>query len=122
MDVVLEYLTTQASQLEDDKSKARLERLIVDMRSLLGLGGGTITELFERHKGSLSRPLLLFCLREHCKDLLEFSHPLLSNAEYLLAGVLFGVRDGWLRLACEMRNQAFSAFVMYRMACFAHKK
>lgn len=122
MDVVLEYLTTQASQLEDDKSKARLERLIVDMRSLLGLGGGTITELFERHKGSLSRPLLLFCLREHCKDLLEFSHPLLSNAEYLLAGVLFGVRDGWLRLPCEMRNQAFSAFVMYRMACFAHKK
>lgn len=122
VDVALEYLAAQAEQLEDDKSKSRLDRLISDMRSLLGLGGGTITELFERHKGSLSRPLLLFCLREHCKDLLEFSHPLLSNAEHLLAGILFGVRDGWLRLPCEMRNQALSAYAMYRMACFAHQK
>lgn len=122
VDVALEYLAAQAAQLEDDKSKSRLERLIVDMRSLLGLGGGTITELFERHKGSLSRPLLLFCLREHCKDLLEFSHPLLSDAEHLLAGILFGVRDGWLRLPCEMRNQALSAYVMYRMASVAHQK
>lgn len=122
VDVALEYLAAQAAQLEDDKSKSRLDRLIVDMRSLLGLGGGTITELFERHKGSLSRPLLLFCLREHCKDLLEFSHPLLSDAEHLLAGILFGVRDGWLRLPCDMRNQALSAYAMYRMACFAHQK
>lgn len=122
VDVALEYLAAQAEQLEDDKSKSRLERLTVDMRSLLGLGGGTITELFERHKGSLSRPLLLFCLREHCKDLLEFSHPLLSDAEHLLAGILFGVRDGWLRLPCEMRNQALSAYVMYRMASVAHQK
>ena len=122
VEVALEYLAAQAEQLEDDKSKSRLDRLISDMRSLLGLGGGTITELFERHKGSLSRPLLLFCLREHCKDLLEFSHPLLSNAEHLLAGILFGVRDGWLRLPCEMRNQALSAYAMYRMACFAHQK
>lgn len=122
VDVVLEYLTTQASQLADDKSKSRLERLTVDMRSLLGLGGGTITELFERHKGSLSRPLLLFCLREHCTDLLEFSHPLLGDAEYLLAGILFGVRDGWLRLPSEMRNQSLSAYVMYRMASAAHQK
>lgn len=122
VDVALEYLAAQAAQLEDDKSRSRLERVIVDMRSLLGLGGGTITELFERHKGSLSRPLLLFCLREHCKELLEFSHPLLSDAEYLLAGILFGVRDGWLRLPCEMRNQALSAYVTYRMAYVAHQK
>lgn len=122
VDVALEYLAAQAAQLEDDKSKSRLERLTVDMRSLLGLGGGTITELFERHKGSLSRPLLLFCLREHCKDLLEFSHPLLSDAEHLLAGILFGVRDGWLRLSCDMRNQSLSAYVMYRMAGDTHKK
>lgn len=122
VDVALEYLAAQAAQLDDDKSKSRLERLTVDMRSLLGLGGRTITELFERHKGSLSRPLLLFCLREHCKDLLEFSHPLLSDAEHLLAGILFGVRDGWLRLPCEMRNQALSAYVMYRMASVAHQK
>jgi len=122
VDMVLAYLDAQLTQLADETYKSRLERLIADMRGLLGLGGGTITELFKRNKGSLSRPLLLFCLREHCKDLLEFSHPLLSDAEYLLSGILFGVRDGWLRLPCEMRNQALSAYIMSRMTEVAHLK
>ncbi|NMG17792.1 hypothetical protein [Aromatoleum bremense] len=122
VDAVLEYLDAQLSQLTDEKYRSRLERLIADMRGFLGLGGGTITELFERNKGSLSRPLLLFCLREHCVNLLEFSHPLLSDAEYLLAGILFGVRDGWLRLPCLIRNQALSAYVMYHMSNVAHLK
>lgn len=121
-EVVLDYLSTQVAQLEDNKYKSLLNQLIADMRSLHGLGGGTITELFERHKGSLSRSLLLFCLRHHCKDLLEFSHPLLGDAEYLLAGILFGVRDGWLGLPSEMRNQALSDYATCRMACYAHKK
>lgn len=122
VDIVLAYLDAQLAQLTDEKERLRLERLIGDMRSILGLGGGTISDLFERNKGSLSRPLLLFCLREHCKDLLEFSHPLLSDAEYLLAGILFAVRDGWLRLPCEMRNQALSAYVMSYMTDIAHQK
>jgi len=122
VDTVLAYLDTQLTQLTDETDKSRLERLIADMRGFLGLGGGTITDLFERNKGSLSRPLLLFCLREHCKDLLEFSHPLLSDAEYLLSGILFGIRDGWLRLPCEMRNQALSAYIMSRMTDVAHQK
>lgn len=122
VDVVLEYLDAQLLQLMDEKYRSRLERLVADMRGCLGLGGGTITELLERNKGSLSRPLLLFCLRERCVDLLEFSTSLLSDAEYLLASVLFGVRDGWLKLPCVMRNQALSAYVMYRMASVAHHK
>lgn len=122
VDIVLAYLDAQLAQLTDETNKFRLERLIADMRGILGLGSGTITDLFEHNKGSLSRPLLLFCLREHCKDLLEFSHPLLSDAEYLLSGILFGVRDGWLRLPCEMRNQALSAYIMSRMTDVAHQK
>jgi hypothetical protein len=122
VDIVLAYLDAQLAQLTDEANKFRLERLIADMRGILGLGRGTITDLFEHNKGSLSRPLLLFCLREHCKDLLEFSHPLLSDAEYLLSGILFGVRDGWLRLPCEMRNQALSAYIMSRMTDVAHQK
>lgn len=122
VDMILAYLDAQLAQLTDETNKPRLERLIADMRGVLGLGGGTITDLFERNKGSLSRPLLLFCLREHCKDLLEFSHPLLSDAEYLLSGILFGIRDGWLRLPCEMRNQALSAYIMSRMTHVAHQK
>jgi hypothetical protein len=122
VDMVLAYLDAQLTQLTDETHKSRLERLIADMRGLMGLDGGTITDLFERNKGSLSRPLLLFCLREHCKDLLEFSHPLLSDDEYLLSGILFGIRDGWLRLPCEMRNQALSAYIMSRMTDVAHQK
>jgi hypothetical protein len=122
VDMVLAYLDAQLAQLTDETYKSRLERLIADMRGILGLNGGTITDLFERNKGSLSRPLILFCLREHCKDLLEFSHPLLSDAEYLLSGILFGIRDGWIRLPCEMRNQALSAYIMSRMTDVAHKK
>ena len=122
VDVALEYLDSQLDQLQKTEFRARLERLIVDMRSCLGLGGGTVTELLERHKGSLSRPLLLFCLREHCTDLLEFSHPLLSDAEYLLAGILFGARDSWLQLPRELRDPDLSAFVAYRMAEAEHRK
>ena len=86
------------------------------MRGSLGLGGATISELFERHKGSLSRALLLFCLRRNCVELLEFSHPMLSSEERLLSAVLFGVRDGWLKLPREARSPALSAYVTHRMA------
>ena len=122
VDVALEYLDSQLDQLQEMEFRAGLERLIADMRSCLGLGGGTVTELLERHKGSLSRPLMLFCLREHCTDLFEFSHSLLSDAEYLLAGILFGVRDSWLQLPRELRDPELSAFVAYRMAEAEHRK
>ena len=122
IDVALAYLENQLDLLQEMEFRPRLERLISDMRRSLGLGGGTITELLERHKGSLSRPLLLFCLREHCTDLLEFSHPLLNDAEYILAGILFGVRDSWLRLPKDLRNQDLSAYVSFRMAGAEHRK
>jgi len=122
IDVALEYLEKPLDQPQEKEFRPRLKRLISDMRGLLGLDGGTITELFERHKGSLSRPLLLFCLREHCTDLLEFSHPLLNDAEYILAGILFGVRDSWLQLPKELRNQDLSAYVSFRMADAEHRK
>ena len=122
IDVVLVYLESQLDLLPETEFRPRLKRLIADMRGSLGFGGGTITELLERHKGSLSRPLLLLCLREHCTDLLEFSHPLLSDAEYILAGILFGVRDGWLRLPASLRNQDLSAYVSFRMADAEHRQ
>ncbi len=117
VDVALACLENELARLpETEPLRSRLERLIVDMRSSTGLGGGTITELFERRQGSLSRSLLLFCLREHCAELLEFSHPSLKDIEYLLAGILFGVRDGWLQLPGALRNADMSAWVVCRMA------
>lgn len=122
IDVTLAYLDNQLDLLPEIEFRPRLERLIADMRGFLGLGGGTITELLERHKGSLSRPLLLFCLREHCTDLLEFSHPLINDSEYLLAGILFGVRDSWLQLPKELRGQNLSAYVAFSMTDAEHRK
>ena len=122
IDVVLAYLENQLDFLQEKEFRSRLKKLITDMRSSLGLGGGTITDLFERHRGSLSRPLLLFCLREHCTDLLEFSHPLINDVEYILAGILFGVRDSWLKIPKQLRDPNLSAYVAVRMADAEHRK
>lgn len=116
VDIVLGYLEGQLTGLKESGHRARLERLVSDMRSTFGLGGGTISQLFERHKGTLSRPLLLFCLRERCVDLLEFSHPNLSEEEILVAAILFGVRDGWIGLPAELRTaNGLSRYVEQRM-------
>lgn len=116
IDAVLQYLEAQRPLLSDEKYQRRLARLLDDMRGCLGLGGGTVSELLEHNKGALSRSLLLFCLRERCQELLEFSSPILSEAEYLLAGLLFGARDGWMRLPRAMRPPALAAYISWRMA------
>lgn len=116
VDVVLDFLEGQLAGAHKSDHQVRLERLISDMRSTFGLGGGTISQLFERHRGTLSRPLLLLCLRERCVDLLEFSHPDLRDEELVLAAVLFGVRDGWVGLPVGLRAaEGLSRFVEYRM-------
>ncbi len=120
IDTVLAYL--ERVGLQEQRYKDALEQLITDIRGSLGLGGGTISEMFERHKGPLSRSLLLFCLREHSMDLLEFSHPMLEDADYILACILFGVRDGWLRLPRELRDPSLSDYVSYRMANYEHQR
>ena len=116
VDIVLAFLDDQLAALQEVRYQPRLERLISDMRSTFGLGSGTISQLFESHKGTLSRPLLLFCLREHCVDLLEFSHPDLNDQELVLAAVLFGARDGWIGLPVALRTpKGLSRFVGQRM-------
>lgn len=116
VDIVLGFLDGQLTELKEAGNHFRLERLISDMRATFGLGGGTISQLFERHRGTLSRPLLLFCLRERCVDLLEFSHPDLSDEEFVLAAILFGVREGWIGLPVELRTpKGLARFVEQRM-------
>ena len=121
IDTALAYLEGVHKRLQEQKYKDALEQLIAEIRGCLGLGGGTITELFERHKGPLSRSLLLFCLREHSRDLVEFSHPMFGDADYILSCILFGVRDGWLRLPRELRDPSLSDYVSYRMADYEHR-
>ena len=116
VDVVLDFLEGQVAVTQKADHQVRLERLVSDMRSTFGLGGGTISQLFERYKGTFSRPLLLLCLRERCVDLLEFAHPDLRDEELVLAAVLFGVRDGWIGMPVGLRAaEGLSRFVEYRM-------
>lgn len=115
IDTVLHYLEAQQAQLADEQYQRRLARLLDDMRDCFGLGSATVTELLERNKGAFSRAMLLFCLRERCQELLEFSSPLLSDAEYLLACLLFGARDGWMRLPRAMRPPALAAYISWCM-------
>lgn len=122
VEVVLEYLGRALQQSQEEKFRRQLERLIPDMRSCVGLGNGTISELFERHPKPLSRSLLLFCLRRDGADLLQFSHPLLGDPEYALASILFGVRDGWLKLPRELRAAGLSAYVTQHMAQVEHQQ
>ena len=116
IDTVLQYLEAQRAQLTDAAYQLRLARLLDDMRDCFGLGSATVTELLERNKGAFSRAMLLFCLCERCQELLEFSSPLLSNAEYLLACLLFGARDGWMRLPRTMRPPTLAAYVSWCMS------
>ena len=115
-DTILGYLEAQVAESQETGHQSRLERLISDMRRTFGLGGGTISRLFEQHKGTMSRPLLLFCLRERCVDLLEFSHPDLKDEELVLAAILFGVRDAWIGMPVELRTpKGLARFVEHRM-------
>lgn len=122
IDVVLTALTLQLDSLNNKAYVPRLESLIADIRALSGLGGKRISELLRDHKGSLSRPLLLMCLHEHCQDLLEFSDPSVSDTEYVLAAVLLGVRDSWLQLPTQLRAPELSYHVVHRMASAEYAK
>ncbi len=120
IDSALTYLEDARSKMR--KYKDALAQLISDMRGCLGLGDGTISTLFDRHRGALSRSLLLFCLRDRSRDLLDFTHPMLEDEDYVLACLLFGARDGWIGLPRELRDPALADYVSYRMTVHEHRR
>ncbi len=120
-DAVLGYLETAGEDL-DEKMKQALSKLTIDLRKLVGFANSTITELFERHPKPFSRVMALFFLREKCSELVEFRHPLLTEADYLGAAILFAARDGWLGLPLDFRNvDGLQSAVCHRMVAIAHR-
>lgn len=117
----LKSLEQQHDSIEDNKIRHLLGSLIDDMHGCLGMGSGTISELFDRHKGPLSRSLLILCLRDRSLDLIEFDQPGIGDAEYLLACILFGAGVGWLSMPRELRDPALSRYAMIRMAQAEHR-
>lgn len=117
VDSVVEYLAGKLENEKDKELRSRLGKLIRTMRDTFGMSKGTVSDLLKQHPGSLSRPLLLLCLRERCKDLLEFSELNLRDEELVLAAILFGIREGgWRKLPSELRRpEALTSYVTSRM-------
>lgn len=121
LDVALAHLESFSDML-DDRMKLALSKLSSDLRTLAGFADSTITEIFERHPKPFSRVMMIFFLREKCTDLLEFKHPLLTEADYVAAAILFAARDGWLGLPIQLRDPpGLQAAVCHRMAAMSHR-
>ncbi len=122
VDVAIDYLETMSSVYFDEKTRGYGERLAVDLKGILGLADSTISEIFERHPKPVSRAMTLFVLRESIEDLLEFTNPQLTEADYILAAILFSAREGWIGLSKELREfPGLNAAVTHRMADIAHR-
>ena len=123
LDVVLSSLKSISEGL-DETWKKNLFSLIEDLTSLARFGNRTTSELFKRHKKSFSRAMILFFLHKSCADLLEIrhEHKSLTEADFLVAAILFGTRDGWLKLPLELRDYPeLQKAVSHRMAAMAHR-
>ena len=122
IDVAVAYLEAIPSEGFDEKVRSYGLGLAKDLRGILGLADSTISELFDRHPKPVSRAMTLFVLRENIDGLLEFNNPQLTEADYILAAILFAARDGWIGLAKEFRNvPGLNEAVSHRMAGLAHR-
>ena len=120
-DVVLDYLE-QAATVLDPRLQAGARKLRDTLESLTGLGDATASELFERHDTALAHALTLFFLRRDCADLFDYRSDRLGEADWLVAAILFGVRDGWMSLPLQLRDHpGLAAAVSHRMARMSHR-
>ena len=120
-DGLLDFLVATTATL-DPRLQAGTRKLCDTLSSLSGLADATASELFERHPTPMARAMILFCLRRDCADLLDFSHDMLREPDCLLAAILFGVRDGWLRFPLRLRAvPGLSDAVSHRMARMSHR-
>lgn len=102
--VILDFLDAQGRS--DAISGTKLQELAEDLRQALGLGVRTIQELLDRHPGPFAHALLLFFLRKHADELLDFDSTgfLLSEGDLLAATILFGLREDWMAMPSSLRT------------------
>ena len=91
------------------------------LEAMTGFGNLESSEVLRQHPTPFSRALTLFLVRESCADLIEYKHPLLTEADWLAVAILFAARDGWERLPLSVRQfPGLSEAVAHRMARMAH--
>ena len=119
--VLIEHLAAATTDL-DPRLRAGVSKLHDTLVSLTGLGDATASELFERHDTPLAHAMILFFLRRDCADLLDYQSDRLTEPDWLAAAILFGVRDGWLKLPLRLREgRALADAVSHRMARLSHQ-
>lgn len=120
-DALLSYLEGQLESL-DERAKSGAKKLLDTLVSLTGLGAATASELFARHQTPLARAMILFFLRDRCEDLLDFKNDELHEIDWLVAAVLFGIRDSWLGIPPALREvPGLATAVSDRMAHLSHR-
>ncbi len=120
-DLVIEFLSEAIAGL-DPLLKPDVSELRNTLVSLTGLADATASELFDRHDTPLARALILFSLRHDCTDLFEYESDRLTEEDWLASAILFGVRDGWMKLPRRLRSgRKLSDAVSHRMARLSHR-
>ena len=120
-DVVLNHLEWEGHHLGTKMSQA-LAKLARDLRTMATFSESTMTEIFERHPKTFSRVMALFFLRDKCLELLECTHPLLTEAHSVAAAILFAAREGWLGLPLTLRHDStVQSAIVHRMAAMAQR-
>jgi len=119
--MIIEVLSEALADLEPETKKG-LSLLRDTLVSLTELGDATVSELLDRHDSPLAHSLTLFFLRRDCAELFEFENDRLVEQDWLLAAILFGVRDGWMKLPNRLRTgRELTNAVSHRMSLLSHR-
>ena len=128
-DNVNDALTTfyrDAAEGMEGELRTRARAVVATLESLGGgLGGDTVGRMLDKHRTPTGRAAILFLLRRKSRELFELmrDYPQLEERDRLAAGILFGARDGWLKLPLAVRGSPELAnAVTHRMAALAHRR
>ena len=115
-----------AAEAMEGELRTRARAVVSTLESLGGgLGGDTVSRMLERHPTPTGRAAILFLLRGRSQDLFELIRDYdehLQERDRLAAAILFGARDGWLKLPLDIRGSPeFANAVTHRMAALAHR-
>ena len=120
-DMLIHHLAEAATNL-DPRLQTGVRKLRDTLDSLSGFADATASELLERHDTPLAHAMTLFFLRGDCADLFDYASDRVTEPDWLAAAILFGVRDGWLKLPLRLRGgRALSDAVSHRMAHLSHR-
>lgn len=115
-----------AAEAMEGELRTRARAVVSTLESLGGgLGGDTVSTMLVRHPTPTGRAAILFLLRGKSQELFELIRDYrehLKERDRLAAAILFGARDGWLKLPLGLRGSPeFANAVTHRMAALAHR-